>query len=218
MIKQLAALREGDTWWRWIAIGSGTLLVAVLLGAGGWYWWSRAQEASLDAFSRAAQLYREVTAEGKLEKSGDARRVLEEFLAQHSRSRATPLAAYYLGNLHYRAQAFAEARAAYQQALQRGAKGDLALLSRAGIAYSWESEGQYANARRAYEETLAQLTPKHFLYEELVLAQARMQELQKDLPLALDTYRRLLKERPESRRADEIRSRIAMLEGLQSRQ
>ena len=217
-MKKLLAIGEGDTWWRWIAIGSGALLVCVLLGAGGWYWWSRAQETSLDAFSRAAQLYREVTTEGKLEKSEDARRVLEEFLAPHSRSRAAPLAAYYLGNLHYRAQGYAEARAAYQQALQRGAKGDLALFSRVGIAYSWESERQYADAGRAYGDTLAQLTSKHFLYEELVLAQARMQELQKELPLALDTYRRLLRERPESRRADEIRSRIAMLEGLQSRQ
>lgn len=214
MIK-LAALREGDTWWRWIAIGSGVVLVAVLLGAGGWYWWSRAQEASLDAFSRAAQQYREVITEGKLEKTGDARRALEEFLAKHSRSQAAPLAAYYLGNLHYRAQAHVDARAAFQRALQRGAAGDLALLSQVGIAYAWESEGQYASARRAYEGTLAQLTPKHFLYEEVIMGLARMQELQKELPLALDTYRRLLKERPESRRADEIRSRIAMLEGVQ---
>ncbi|HLC42783.1 MAG TPA: tetratricopeptide repeat protein [Methylomirabilota bacterium] len=217
MIK-FPAITEGDTWWRWIAIGSGALLVCVLLGAGGWYWWSRAQEASLDAFSGAAQLYREVTTECKLDKAGDARRLLEEFLAKHSRTPAAPLAAYYLANLHYRAQAYETARAAFQQALQRGAKGDLALLSQVGIAYSWESEGQYANARRAYEGTLAQLTPTHFLYEEVGMALARMQELQKELPLALDTYRRLLKEHPGSRRADEIRSRIAVLEGVQRRQ
>ena len=85
-----------------------------------------------------------------------------------------------------------------------------------GVIAAWR---QFSAPSTAHVEgTLAQLTPKHFLYEEVIMGLARMQELQKELPLALDTYRRLLKERPESRRADEIRSRIAMLEGAQRRQ
>jgi len=175
------------------------------------------EERSLVAFQRADQLYREATAERKPEKIEAAKQALEEYRARYPRRRPSPLANYYLANLHYQDRAYEDARSAYTLALERGAKGDLALLCQLAIAYSWEAQGQYANALRAYQDGVARTTPKHFLFEEFLLAQARMQELQKEGPRAIDAYRQLLREHPESRRAQEIRSRIAFLEGQGSR-
>ena len=199
--------------WRWASLSGAALLVLLLLVAAGWYWRARSEEANLQAFSHASQLYREATAEGKSEKSGEARKALEEFLGTHGRSRSASLAAYYLGNLLFQSKEYEQARTAYVKAINNRAAHHLLLLCQLGVAYSWEAQGQFAPALRAYQDGLAKATPKHFLYEELVVGQARMQESQQEISLALETYRGFLRDRPESPRADEIRSRIAMLEG-----
>ena len=211
-------MRIGKPWreeglWRWIATTSGAVVILLLIAWGGWYWWSRVSEAQLDAFARASQLYREVITEGKAAQGEEAKRALEDFLARHSRSAVAGVAAYYLGNLQYQVRQYESARASYARALERGSRDDLVLVARLGIAYSWEAQGQYANALKAYQDGLANMAQKNFLYEEFLLAQARLQELQQDVPRALDSYRQLLRDRPESRRAEEIRARIASLEG-----
>jgi tetratricopeptide (TPR) repeat protein len=80
-----------------------------------------------------------------------------------------------------------------------------------GIAYTWEAEKNYGNAVAAYEAVLKNLTPRDFLYEDALAGEARAQELAGKPAVALELYQRLLREVPESRRADELRNRIASL-------
>ena len=51
-----------------------------------------------------------------------------------------------------------------------------------------------------------------FLYEEILMGMARAQELLGKPDHALETYRRILREVPLSRRVDDIRWRLASLE------
>ena len=53
--------------------------------------------------------------------------------------------------------------------------------------------------------------PKDFYYEALLADLGRAQELAGRMPEAIATYRRLLKELPQARRAEEIRARLMRL-------
>ena len=92
-----------------------------------------------------------------------------------------------------------------------GATGTLRALSALGVAYTWEAEKNQAKALAAYEAALAGRGPKDFLFEELLMDLARVQEFGGQPQAAIATYERLLKDVPDSRRADDVRSRIATL-------
>jgi tetratricopeptide (TPR) repeat protein len=97
-------------------------------------------------------------------------------------------------------------------ALANGASGALRTLTAAAIGYTWEGEKQYGKADAAFQAALRTLGPRDFLYEELLTDLARVQELGGDSKAAIETYRRVLRDVPDSRRADDIRGRIAALE------
>jgi tetratricopeptide (TPR) repeat protein len=180
------------------------------LGAWGWY---RLEEAKGQA-SLASALILVQRAEAE-PASGEARaraiEALEAVLSQHSRLSAAPQVAYYLGNLRYAAKEYAAARAAYELTLAKGATGSLRALAALGIGYAWEAEKKYPEAQAAYERALLGLTGKDFLYEEAAMSLARVQETSGKVAAALETYRRILKEVPDTRRADELKSRVASL-------
>jgi tetratricopeptide (TPR) repeat protein len=96
-------------------------------------------------------------------------------------------------------------------ALARGVPGTLRTLSRAGVAHTWEAERDYAKAIEVYQALIKDLGPKAFLYEDTLMDLARAQELAGDKSQAADTYRRLLKDVPTSRRADDVKTRLAVL-------
>jgi tetratricopeptide (TPR) repeat protein len=104
------------------------------------------------------------------------------------------------------------ARAAYEIALAKGAGGSLRTLSATGVAYTWEAQKNYANAATAFETAARGLGPKQFFFEETLLDLARAQALAGKPGEARATYERLLKEAPETRRAEDIRGRMAALE------
>jgi tetratricopeptide (TPR) repeat protein len=142
---------------------------------------------------------------------------LEEAIARYPSNRSVPQAAYHLGNLRYDAHAYEAARGAYTLALAKGASGSLTHLCRLGVGYAWEGQGNYGNALAAYQEALLHLGPTDFLYEEVLMAVARAAELTGKLDQALESYRRILREVPQTRRADDIRWRLASLEKLPGR-
>ncbi len=178
---------------------------------GGWFWYSAVQTRGLAAYAEAMTHAQASQAQG----SGDARaraiRELEAVLAQYPSNVAAGQAAYELGNLRYLNREYPAARGAFEVALAKGAKGALRTLSRAGIAYTWESERDFAKASAAFRAALDSLRPQDFLYEELVLGLARNQELSGQKQAAIATYRGLLQDLPRARRSDVVRARLAAL-------
>jgi len=198
---------------RWGLLAVAALVVLGLVGFGGWTWYRSQQAQGAAALAAAVELAQKALAPGATpETRAGAAQALEAVIAQHPRYAGLPEAAYRLGNVRYAAGEYAAARGAYQIALAQGATGTVRGLAAAGIGYTWEAEKDYAKAQSAFEATLVGLGPKDFLYEGLLLDIARTQESGGRRDAALETYRRLLKDVPDSRRADDIRTRIASLQ------
>lgn len=197
---------------RALLIAAGALVVAGLLGAGGWYWHTvaarHAMAAYADAMTRAQPaLGPQATAETR----AAGIRELETALTQYPSGPGAAQVAYQLGNLRYEAQQYAQARGAWELAVAQGAPQTLRVLSLSGVAYAWEAERNYAKAVDAFKVALTGLGPKDFYYEELLLGLGRAQELAGQKADATATYRRALSELTHSRRLEEIRARLAAL-------
>jgi tetratricopeptide (TPR) repeat protein len=212
-------------WVRWAAIG--VLAVAVIggLAGAGWAWYSAQETRAREAFAQASEVVQlaQAPAPGAApsppppEARARAVAALEILLAQHPRAAIVPQAAYQLGNLRYTDAQYAQARGAFEVALAGGATGNLKALCALGIAYTWEAQKDFPKAQTAYEAALAGRGAKDFLYEELLIDLARVQEIGGNSPAALATYDRLLKDVPDSRRADDIRSRMATLKSAEKK-
>jgi len=122
-------------------------------------------------------------------------------------------AAYELGNIQYQAGDYGAARGAYQIALAKGAAGSLRTLAASGVGYTWEAQKDYANAVTAYEAVARAVPAKQFYFEDALLDLARAQALAGKPVEALATYERVLKDVPDTRRAPDIRAKIAELQG-----
>lgn len=211
------ALPKASRWnqfgpWQWALASGAFILLVVLIGLGAWGWRSSYQTRGLAELALATrQAQNAFTAEATAEARQGAIRALQGVIEGYPRLDVLPQAAYQLGNLHYRAKEYEQARDAYRLALDDGAQGSLATLSRLGVAYSWEAQGESSKALAAFQASLQDLTPDDFLYEELMLGVARSHEFLGARDRALETYRRLLNERPESPRAHEIRMLVASL-------
>jgi tetratricopeptide (TPR) repeat protein len=191
---------------------AGVIVAVALLSAGGWFWYRSQEERGDQALAQAIVLVQEATAASPPpEARGRAIQALEAVINEHPRYSGVSQAAYLLGNLRYAAGQYAPARAAYELALAKGATGTLRAESALGIGYSWEAEKDYAKAVNAYDSAAKRLTPQDFLYEETLVALARAQELGGQRAAAIETYQRLLKDLPETRRAEDLRTRLAAL-------
>jgi tetratricopeptide (TPR) repeat protein len=199
--------------WRWLLLSGIAVLVVLALAVGGWSWYTAAHARGLRALAEATALAR--AAEGPQAAAAErdaAVRALEDLIARYSSAQVVAPAAYHLGNLRFEAKAYEAARAAYSLALAKGASGSVGSLCRLGIGYTWEAQGKNAEALAAYQAALRGLKTSDFLYEELLMNVARMQEQSGTLAEAQETYRRILRELPQSRRGDDIRARLATLE------
>ena len=199
--------------WRWVLVAGVALLVLLGVGFGAWSWYTVAQSRGLEAVAEAGALAQDALApQGTAAQRDAALKKLEEVIARYPSNRLVPEAAYHLGNLRYQAKAYEAARGAYTLALAKGAGSTLAPLCRLGIGYTWEAEGKYGEALAAYREALTRLQSTDFLYEETLMGLARVEELSGKLVEARETYRRILRELPQTRRVDDIRGRLASLE------
>jgi len=186
-------------------------VVAALVG-GGWLWLRTEDNRGQAAIAAATEVVQQ--ADGPTatpEARARAIAALQLVLTQHGRSSAAAQAAYELGNLQYQGGDYAAARGAYELALAKGASGSLKTLSASGVGYTWEAQKDYAHAVTAYDAAARGLKPKQFYYEETLLDLARAQGLVGKPGEARATYERLLKDLPDSRRAPDIRARIAAL-------
>jgi tetratricopeptide (TPR) repeat protein len=191
---------------------AGVVLVVAILVAGGWLWLRTEDNRGQAALAAAADVVQQ--ADGPTATTEARQRAiatLQLVLTQHGRSAAAAQAAYELGNIQYQGGDYAAARGAYEIALAKGATGTLKTLSASGVGYTWEAQKDYPHAVTAYESTTRGLQPRQFYFEEALLDLARAQALAGKPAEARATYERLLKDVPESRRAQDIRARIAAL-------
>ena len=200
---------------RWLKPGlqaAVALAVIAVVVAVGWTWYHWQESRGLAALSDATALVQQVERPDALPGTRDrAIRALELVIADYPRLSALPQAAYQLGNLKYAAGQYPAARAAYDLAIAKGASGALRTLASMGIGYTWEAEKNYATAAEAHATAAKALGPKDFLYEEVLMAQARDEELAGKPAVALEIYQRVLRDSPNTRHVDDVRSRVASL-------
>jgi tetratricopeptide (TPR) repeat protein len=211
-------------WIRWAVLGALALVLVGGVAGAGWAWYSAQETRAREAFAQASEVVQlaQAPAPGAgapptPEARARAIAALEVVLAQHPGAAIVPQAAYQLGNLRYADGQYPQARGAFEVALAGGAAGNLKALCALGIAYTWEAQKDLGKAQTAYEAALAGRGAKDFLYEELLIDLARVQEFGGNRQAALATYERLLKDVPDSRRADDIRSRIATLKSAEKK-
>ena len=200
-------------WTRWAAFGLGVVIV-VGIGWAGWAAWKNRYEAQgAMAFAQARTLAVQAQVPGAAADAHErAEKALQAVIADYPRLSSVAQAAYLLGSMRFGAARYPEARASYEVALAKGGSSSLAALASLDIGYCWEAEKNYAAAEKAYQSVISGAKPKDFLYEEAMVDIARVQELGGKRAAAMETYQRLLKDLPDSRRAEEIRSRVANLQ------
>jgi tetratricopeptide (TPR) repeat protein len=196
---------------------AGVVVALGVLVAAGWLWMRTEDARGQVALAASADLVQQ--ADGPLATPEARQRAiasLQLVLAQHGRTSAAPLAAYQIGNLQYQSGDYAAARSAYELALAKGASGSVRTLAASGVGYTWEAQKNYANALTAYDALVRQESPRQFFFEEALLDLARAQALAGKPADAVATYERMLKDVPDTRRAADIRAKIAELQGKRS--
>lgn len=206
-------LRAGSIW-KWVLLGGGGAAGLFLLVMAGWYWWDASQSKGRAALFEASRLAHEAASpQATAAQRSAADQALKSALAKYPRNPAAAEVAYLLGNLRHQARSFAAAREAFQSVVRARAGGSLARLAQLGIGYALEGEGRHADALAAYQKTSEGLKPTDFLYEEALLATARVQELLQQRSQALETYQKLIRSSPWGRLVEEVRSRLVALGG-----
>jgi tetratricopeptide (TPR) repeat protein len=188
-----------------IAIAVGVLIV----GGAATVWYTTGQRAASGAYAAALTNAQRSGAAGGDPAAAATR--LEETLARYPSARRAADAAYELGNLRYAQRQYPTARRAYEVALAKRPTATIRILSRAGVGYTWEAEGDFGKAVDAFNAGFTSLKPGEFLYEQLGLDLARAQELAGQRDAAIGTYRKLLKDLPKTSRGEDIRARLASL-------
>jgi tetratricopeptide (TPR) repeat protein len=194
-----------------LLVAAVAVLGLAALGAGAWYWHGEQERRANGAY--AAALARLANARGP-EAAADratAARELETALASYPSSAMAAQAAFELGGLRYGDRQYAAARAAWTIALARAGSNTLRTLARLSIAATWEAERDFPKAIDAYRGALAEMKPNEFQFEETLIDLARVQELGGHKDEAIQSYRRLLKDVPNTRRAEDVRVRLASL-------
>ena len=204
---------RNQRWARGAALG---VAVVILVGIawGGWAAWkSRYETQGGMALAQARMLIVQSQAPGAPADTRErAEKALQAVIAEYPRLSSVDQAAYLLGTMRFSAGQYPQARASYELARAKAKSPSLAALAALDIGYCWEAEKNYAAAEKAYQSAISGAKPKDFLYEEGMLDVARSQELAGNQAAAVETYQRLLKDLPDIRRAEEIRSRVASLQ------
>jgi tetratricopeptide (TPR) repeat protein len=196
------------------AVYAGAVLAVFAVAWGGWALWKTRYEAQGSvALTQARALAAESQAPGaSAETRQRAEKALQDTITEYPRLSSVGQAAYLLGSIRFASGQYASARSAFELARDKAGSPTLAALAALDVGYCWEGEKNYEAAEKAYQAAISGSNPKSFLYEEVMLDIARAQDLGGKRAAAIETYQRLLKDLPESRRAEEFRSRMASLQ------
>jgi tetratricopeptide (TPR) repeat protein len=200
-------------WTRWVIFGLAAVIVLGLSWAGWAAWKTRYEAQGGLAFAQARALVGQAQApDAPADSRERAEKALQAVIAEYPRLSSVAQAAYLLGSLRFAAAQYSQARASYELARAKTGSRSLAVLAALDIGYCWEAEKNYGAAENAYQSVISGAKPQDFLYEEAMVGKGRVQELGGKRTAAVETYQRLLKELPDSRRAEELRSRVASLQ------
>lgn len=197
----------------WAVYGAAAVLVIGIVWGGWALWKTRYETQGAFALTQARALASQSQAPGA---SPDARqraeKALQDVITEYPRLSSIGQAAYLLGSLRFSNGQYAAARSSFELARDRAGSPTLATLATLDVGYCWEAEKNYDSAEKAYRAAISNGDPKNFLYEEAMIDIARVQDLGGKRAAAIETYQRLLKDLPDSRRAEEFRSRMASLQ------
>jgi tetratricopeptide (TPR) repeat protein len=195
---------------RWIALGVAAILVVALIGGGVWTWLGHREEVAQHELGSVLVNAEQAVESGQAAELEAAAKELREFLAGHARTRAGLQAWYVLGQVEFRRSRWDAAVTAFGE-VSRGDRGSLGRLSRLAQGYAHEAKGEPARAFETFQQALAGLGPNDFLYGDLLLAKARVQEQTKDSAGAIATYKQYLKDLPTADQTQDVRIRLALL-------
>ena len=212
MIRLLDWLRD-QRWTRW-AVPALALAVVAGIGWGGWALWKGRYEAQGGmALAQARILMAQAQAPGApADVRERAEKALQAVIVEYPRLSSVAQAAYLRAGMQFSAGQYAQARASYEVARAKAGSRSLAAMATLDIGYCWEAEKNYEASEKAYQLAISGAKPQDFLYEEAMVGTGRTQELAGKPAAALETYQRLLRDVPDTRRAEEIRSRVASLQ------
>jgi tetratricopeptide (TPR) repeat protein len=197
---------------RSLLIAGALGLVVLGAAAGGWYWYDTQQRRVAAAYAEVmTRVYAVQNPQAPPDARARAQQELEQLLARHPSATPVGAAAFELGNLRYAARQWAPARAAYAIAVARGHSPTVRVLARTSIGYAWEAERDWGKAIEAYQTVGREVGPKDFLFDEVLFALARVQELGGQPADAITTYQRLLKDAPNSLRVEEAKQQLMRL-------
>ena len=203
---------------RALVLGVVVVVFVLAAAAGAWYWYDAQQRRVAAAYAEVmTRVYAAQNPQAPADARARAQQELERLLTEHPSATPVAEAAYELGNLRYAAGQWAPARGAYEIALARGRSNTVRMLSRTSIGYTWEAERDWAKAIAAYQAVARDLGPKDFLYDDVQLSLARVQELGGKPADAIATYERLLKAAPNGLRVEEAKQQLMRLGGTPSK-
>jgi tetratricopeptide (TPR) repeat protein len=195
---------------RWTFLGVVVALVLALGWAGVWSWLGRREEAAQHALDTALATAQRATGSNQAGELETAATTLRQFLTNHGGTKASHQAWYVLGQVEFRRNQWDAAVAAFAEAARRD-RGSIGALSRLGQGYAQEAKGDPARALEVYQQALSGRGPKDFLYGDLLLGRARVQEQTKDLAGAIASYKQYLKDLPTADRVQDVQIRLALL-------
>ena len=195
---------------RWTLLAVGAVLLVTLVAGAVSSWLGHREAVAQRAFGPALATAQRALGSGQPADLDAAAATLRQFLSSHPRAKGSAQAWYVLGQVEFRRSQWDPAIAAFAEASRRD-RGSIGSLSRLGQGYAHEAKGDAARALEVYQQALSGLSPKDFLYGDLLLAKARAQELAKDSAGAIASYKQYLKDLPSADRVQDVRIRLALL-------
>lgn len=137
--------------------------------------------------------------------------VFEGVVDQYSGTASALQALQYIGQIRYHLGEYEEAAAAYDKAAsKKGLTGEVRGLVLQGLGYCREQMGDYQGAVESFQKIIDEKIG--FLVEYAYFDIARNYELGDDLTRAVETYRTILLEVPNSPKATWVQAKIEMLD------
>ncbi|MBM3322391.1 tetratricopeptide repeat protein [candidate division WOR-3 bacterium] len=146
-----------------------------------------------------------------------AEQVFKDIAGRFGRDLSGAKARYYLASVYYSTERYPEAKAEFGRFLGRVKKDPLlSPAAQLGIANCEEQLGNYAAAARSYEAVYRSY-PKSPLAFDAMLAAARCYRKANQVDKAEAVYRRLLKDKPEGEKGDDVKAGLAAIQALKNK-
>lgn len=190
------------------AVAAGLLLV-VLAGVG-WWLYQRQSAQALRIEEKGLQSLARADA-GSTEAAKEAAEAFEQIVGGYGWTASADRAAYYLAGLKARTGEADRAIDLYQGIIRKSAgKGDLAPLAQLGLGYALVSKGRMDEAIAAFES--AGKDPRG-IPDMALFEAARIRQGRGEREKALEGYRKIEAEYPQSAMIQAVRQRIIALGG-----